>query len=325
MKKRTLTFYTVTLLLLGVTFLISLMIGKYPVTPAMLFRNENAMAVRVFWTLRLPRVLMAFVAGFALSFAGSIYQTLFRNPLAAPDIIGVSSGASAGAAVGILFMGGSMWAVMGSSFLGGFLAVLLALGLTRIAAGRQIATFVLAGVAINAISQAILMLLKLSADPEKQLASIEYWTMGSFASITDTKLLTILPFAAVAVLGLVLLRRQISLLAMDSEYVTMLGVPVASMRRLILLLATLLVASVVCVTGLIYFIGLIAPHLARLMLKSNRFSTMVYSGLLGSLILLVADCVARGFTIGEVPVSVVTSLIGAPFLIYLICRKEKIA
>jgi len=82
---------------------------------------------------------------------------------------------------------------------------------------------------------------------------------------------------------------------------------------------------VVCVTGLIYFIGLIAPHLARLMLKSNRFSTMLYSGLLGSLILLVADCVARGFTIGEVPVSVVTSLIGAPFLIYLICRKEKIA
>lgn len=168
------------------------------------------------------------------------------------------------------------------------------------------------------------MVLKLMADPEKQLASIEYWTMGSLASVTDSKFYAILPFFIGSVIGLCILYRQITLLSLDSEYARMLGVSVTMMRYTIMILATLMVGSVICMTGLIVFVGLMAPHLARMIMKTNRFSTMVYSGFLGALLLIVADCVARSISTSEVPISIVTSFIGAPFLIYLICRREKL-
>lgn len=324
-QKRTIKIYIVTLILLGVALFVSLGVGKYSVSLKEIFSGTLSMDKKVFFSLRLPRVLMGLVAGFGLAFSGSIYQTLFRNPLASPDIIGVASGASAGAAVAILFFGSAMWVTAFSSFAGGFLAVLFVLGLTRVSGRQQMATFVIAGVAVNALTEAILMVLKLTADPEKQLASIEYWTMGSLAGVTDSKFYAILPFFIVSAIGLCILHRQITLLSLDSEYARMLGVSVTKMRYIIMVLATLMVGSVISMTGLIVFVGLMAPHLARMIMKSNRFSTMIYSGLLGGLLLIVADCAARSISSGEVPISIVTSFIGAPFLIYLICRKEKLA
>lgn len=277
---------------------------------------------RVFLTLRLPRTCMALLAGFALGVAGSVYQAVFQNPLASPDIIGVSSGASVGAAAAILLFGGGMMLTALMAFAGGMAAVLIVLALAGFARRQGVTGIVLAGIAVNAFTQALLMLMKLTADPEKQLAAIEFWTMGSFADVTLQKLTAVFPLVSIGLLGLFLLHRQVLLLGLGEDEAHMLGVPVGVMRRVVLLLATLVTGAVVSVTGLISFIGLLAPHIARLLTRSSRFSTTVLSGLAGGVLLLCADVLARSIGSSEVPVSIITSLIGAPFLFRLMCRRR---
>ena len=312
--------FLMTLVLL-VEFILSLIVGKYPLSFEGLMAGEEQ-AMRVFMTLRLPRTCMAVLAGFGLGVAGMVYQTVFRNPLASPDIIGVSSGASAGAAFAILFLTGSAFAVMGSAFLGSMIAVALVLALTSIAPEKGNASIVLAGIAIHSLAQTILMVLKLSADPEKELASIEYWIMGSLNGITLDKLPVPFVLSVLCMIGLFLLHRQVLLLSVEESEAALLGVPVEKMRLCILLLATLVVAATVSVTGIISFVGLLAPHCARLLTKDNRIHSMWLSGLLGGSILCMADILARSVVASELPVSVFTSLLGAPFLIWLLLRRR---
>ncbi|MBR5270369.1 MAG: iron ABC transporter permease [Anaerotignum sp.] len=309
-----------TLVLLA-EFILSLFVGKYPLSFEGLMAGEEQ-AMRVFMTLRLPRTCMAVLAGFGLGVAGMVYQTVFRNPLASPDIIGVSSGASAGAAFAILFLTGSAFAVMGSAFLGSMIAVALVLALTSIAPEKGNASIVLAGIAIHSLAQTILMVLKLSADPEKELASIEYWIMGSLNGITLDKLPVPFVLSVLCMIALFLLHRQVLLLSVEEYEAALLGVAVEKMRLCILLLATLVVAATVSVTGIISFVGLLAPHCARLLTKDNRIYSLWLSGLLGGSILCMADILARSAAASELPVSVFTSLLGAPFLIWLLLRRR---
>jgi len=263
---------------------------------------------------------MALAAGFALGAAGSVYQTVFQNPLASPDIIGVASGASVGAAASVLLADGALIALF--AFSGGFIAVLAALALSSLSGRKGIANLVLSGIVVNALAQSALMLMKLTADPEKELASIEFWTMGSFADVTLSKLVSSLPWIVLGLAGIFLLRRQILLLGLDEDEAKMLGVPVKHMRPLALMLATLITGAVVSVTGLISFIGLLAPHTARLLTRSSRFSTTVLSGLCGGILMLLADVLARSIGSSEIPVSIITSLLGAPFLFWLMCGRR---
>ncbi len=305
--------YLTTLLLLAACVL-SLLAGKYPLSLEKILAGD-AMQLQVLLTLRIPRTLMAVLGGFALGAAGFVFQTVFCNPLAAPDMIGVSSGASAGAAFAILFLPASAAAVTLSAFAGGLLAVGIALGLASAAGSGSI---VLAGIAVHSLAQTVLMVLKLTADPERQLASIEYWIMGSLNAITLGRIPFYCAVCVIGLIGLFLLHRQIILLSVDEAEARMLGVPVGQMRLLILLLATLVVASVISVTGVISFIGLLAPHIARLLTRDNRLHTLTLSGLLGGILLTVADILARTAAASELPVSIFTSLLGAPFLLYLI-------
>ncbi len=301
-------------LLLLTACVISLLAGKYPLSLGKILAGD-AMQLQVLLTLRIPRTLMAVLGGFALGAAGFVFQTVFRNPLAAPDMIGVSSGASAGAAFAILFLPASAAAVTLSAFAGGLLAVGIALGLASAAGSGSI---VLAGIAVHSLAQTVLMVLKLTADPERQLASIEYWIMGSLNAITLSRIPFYCAVCVIGLIGLFLLHRQIILLSVDEAEARMLGVPVGRMRLLVLLLATLVVASVISVTGVISFIGLLAPHIARLLTRDNRLHTLTLSGLLGGILLTVADILARTVAASELPVSIFTSLLGAPFLLYLI-------
>ena len=312
--------FLMTLVLLA-ELVLSLFVGKYPLSFEGLMAGEEQ-AMRVFMTLRLPRTCMAVLAGFGLGVAGMVYQTVFRNPLASPDIIGVSSGASAGAAFAILFLTGSAFAVMGSAFLGSMIAVALVLALTSIAPEKGNASIVLAGIAIHSLAQTILMVLKLSADPEKELASIEYWIMGSLNGITLDKLPVPFILSVLCMIALFLLHRQVLLLSVEESEAALLGVSVEKMRLCILLLATLVVAATVSVTGIISFVGLLAPHCARLLTKDNRIHSLWLSGLLGGSILCMADILARSLVASELPVSVFTSLLGAPFLIWLLLRRR---
>ena len=296
----------------------SLFVGKYPLSLDKLLAGDE-MQWRVFWTLRCSRTVVGVIGGFALGAAGFVYQTVFRNPLASPDIIGVSSGASAGAAAGILFLSGAA-AVTLSAFAGALLAVVLALTLSALDKSNRNSTIVLAGIAVHSIAQTALMCLKLTADPERELASIEYWIMGSLNGISVYSIGGNMLLCLICLAALFLLHRQVLMLSAEEGEARMLGVNVGKLRLIVLLIATLVVAGVVSLTGLISFIGLLAPHGARLMTKHNRISTMLLSGLLGGVLLCGADILARSAAATELPVSIFTSLLGAPFLIFLIIQ-----
>lgn len=298
----------------------SLFIGKYPLSLAAL-RSGDALQWRVFRTLRLARVATGVIGGFTLGVAGFVYQTVFRNPLASPDIIGVASGASAGAAAGILFLGTAA-GITACSFCGALLAVGAALALSCVDRTGKKSTIVLAGIAVHALAQTVLMCLKLTADPERELASIEYWIMGSLSDISAHRLGGTLILCAVCLIALFALHRQTILLSADEGEARMLGVRVGTMRLLVLTVATLAVAAVVSLTGLISFVGLLAPHAARLMTKNNRMGTMLLSGLLGAILLCTADILARSVCASELPVSIFTSLLGAPALLFLVLGRR---
>ena len=303
------------LCLLGATLCVfmafgaALYFGRYPITLQALLAGD-AMAVRTFTVLRLPRAVMALAGGFGLGVAGFVYQTVFRNPLASPDIIGVSSGASVGAAFAILFVSSGTLGTTVCAFAGGLAAVFLSLGLAAAAPGRSKMNLVLAGIAVHALAQTLLM----------QLASIEYWIMGSLAGVTQSRVWFPVPMVISCCAVIFVLHRQAMLLSVEEDEARLLGVPVGRMRFLLLTLATLVVAAVVSVTGLISFVGLLAPHCARLLAGHNRRSTSLLSGLVGSTLLLAADTIAKTVAATELPVSIFTSLLGVPFLLYLIIK-----
>ena len=297
---------------------ISLFVGKYPLSLQALL-SGNRLQWRVFLTLRLSRTLVGVIGGFALGVSGFVYQTVFRNPLASPDIIGVSSGASAGAAAGILFFGTAA-AITAASFAGALTAVAAALLLASVDRGSRKSTIVLAGIAVHALAQTALMAMKLMADPDRQLASIEYWIMGSLSDVSGYRIGGSLALCVFCMIAMFLLHRQTLLLSAEEGEARMLGVNVGSLRLLVLTTATLAVSCVISLTGLISFIGLLAPHSARLLLRDNRRGTMAFSGIAGGILLCGADLLSRSVAATELPVSIFTSLLGAPFLIGLVLK-----
>lgn len=324
-RKALLTALLLVLLLLGLY--LSLFIGKYALTPKevnqILMGGGSGLKHSVFWTLRLPRSCMAVLAGAGLGISGSVYQIIFKNPLATPDIVGVASGANLGTAVAIVVIGAHTAVISVLSFAGALGVALLVAFLVRLTGPGGSAGFILAGITAKAMAEAVIMLLKVYADPERELAALEYWSMGSLKNITAEKLLAVLPFFIIGLLGLTLLRRQITLLGLDDMEAQALGLPVAPVRLSVIAFATLMVASIISVTGLIGFIGLFASHIARMILKQNVFFTSIISGLIGGLVLLAADCVSRISTTAELPISIYTSLVGVPLLIfYMLKRKD---
>ena len=310
---------TITIILgaviLAALSIFSFFVGRYHLTLNGLLQGDD-MQWRVFLTLRASRGIIGCIGGFVLGIAGFVYQTVFKNPLASPDIIGVSSGASAGAAFGILFLSGTM-SVTISAFAGAICCVILVLLLSSLTYERDGKSIVLAGIAVHSLAQTALVCLKLTADPEKQLASIEYWIMGSLNGISIYSIGSNVILCAVCLLIMFLLYRQIIMLSLDDAEGQMLGVHVNQMRMLVLLIATLATSSVIS-------ISLLAPHGARMLLKNNRLSTMLLSGLIGGCLLTFGDILARSVCSTELPVSIFTSIVGAPFLIYLCIRRKPV-
>ena len=308
-------------LLLLAVLVWSVITGQYPLTLKSLLSGDT-MSIMVFKRLRLPRALMGVIGGFGLSISGYIYQLIFKNPLASPDIVGVSSGASAGAALAIVAVSASVPVISISAFIGAVTALIITLLTAYLVPGRNSYTIVLAGIAIHSVAQTILMFLKLAADPEKQLASIEYWIMGSLSGISLYSIGGNILLCLICLAVLFLLYRQIILLSLDDSEGFLLGVNVHRIRLIVLLTATLATSSVISMTGLISFLSLLAPHAARLLIKNNRPSAMLLSGIAGGCLLTLGDIFARSLTSTELPVSIFTSLIGAPFLISLSLRRR---
>lgn len=321
-KKRIFFITTLSVLLLIAVLICSILTGKYPLTISRLLSGDK-MQLMVFKRLRLPRALMGFIGGFGLGIAGFIYQTVFKNPLASPDIAGVSSGASTGAAFAIVFISSYNITISLAAFAGGIIALLITLITANIIPGKNSYTIVLTGIAIHSVAQTLLMILKLAADPEKQLASIEYWIMGSLNGVSIDSILIPFIITLSGTIILIILYRQTLILSFDEDEAALLGVNVSVMQIIILITATLIVSSIICVTGLISFIGLLAPHIARLLTKRNDIMTFLLSGTTGAIIMTSADILARSITSSELPVSIFTSLIGAPLLIILLIKGNK--
>lgn len=329
-SRRTTLLLVAAIALGAVAAVVSLLLGSYPLSlrdmiasfgEIALPRTEQTMPTRVFFGLRLPRTLTALLSGAVLGLCGGIYQMIFRSPLASPDLTGVSSGASLGAALAIVLGIGSPSLRMGFAFLGGMLSLALVLLLVRAAGGERLGTYILSGIVISAVAEAGLMVLKTVADPERQLAAIDFWTMGSLAAVSSSRMLPMLAVALPALLLLLLLRRPAVMLSFGSEESRAMGLSPDVWRGILLTLATLAVSATVSVTGVIGFVGLIAPHAARLLYRRRSGAYLHLCALLGAILLTVADLFARSAGGGaELPLSIFTVAAGVPVLIALLCR-----
>lgn len=322
------------LLALLLLVLVSLATGKYAVPVADVARilwakllglssSIDPTAQIVVLQVRLPRVAASLVVGAALAAAGSTYQGLFRNPLVSPDILGVSAGASLGAVLGI-FLSLPVGAIQLLAFAGGLLAVgaVYAVGLA-VRRHDPVLTLVLAGVAIGAVLGSAISLLKVLADPYNQLPAITYWLLGSLASVTLGDVGAILPAMVLGLLPLVLFAWRMNLMSLGEEEARALGVETRLLRPLFIAAATLVTAAAVSVTGVIGWIGLIIPHVARLIVGPDFRRLLPASLLMGAGYLLAVDLVARTVAPIEVPLGILTALIGAPFFLWLLATAKR--
>ena len=303
-------------------------IGSYPISLHdwwSLLRTPSAgsTAEIVLLQIRLPRLLACILVGSGLALAGASYQGLFNNPMVSPDILGASAGAGLGAAAGIL-LGFDFVAIQALSFAGGLVAVLLAWalasGLCR--RGDPVLMLVLVGILIGSMFTALISLTKYIADPLNKLPAITFWLLGSFASITIRDVwMASIPIAA-GCIPLLLLRWRLNVLCMGEQEARTLGVNTGALRFSVIVCATLITAATVSMCGMVGWIGLVIPHLARLVVGPNHKILLPAAALMGGGFLLLVDDVARTAGSLEIPVGVLTALIGAPFFLFLLMRER---
>ncbi len=305
--------------------IVAIMLGRYQLTfqeiwSAFTRTGEiSDMADNVIFNIRLPRVLIALLAGAGLATAGGAFQAVFSNPLAAPDTLGVATGASFGAVLGILF-GLPSLLIQSSALAFGLLAVGLVYFVGRTKGGASPVMLILSGIVISSLFSALVSLVKYSADPQDVLPAITFWLMGSLSSVTRETLYTGAPFLLVGILLIFLLRWKLNALTLPQEEAQSLGIPVNQIRAVVILGASMITAAAVSMCGLIGWVGLLIPHIARMLFGNNNKYVIPASIGFGAIFLLVIDTVARCVSASEIPVSILTAIIGAPFFILLLRR-----
>lgn len=320
--------------LLLVLAAVSLMLGRYPIDPAqaVLMLVDRVVPVERVWTnqqatlffnVRLPRIALACMVGASLSAAGAAFQGTFRNPLVSPDVLGASQGAALGAAAALLAGAGS-FAVSAWAFAAAMATVAVVMLVSaRARASEHSLTVVLVGVMVSSLCQAGVSFAKLVADPSNQLPAITYWLMGSLtgARMADV-LFAAVPMAAGAAV-LLALRWRINLLTMGDDEARTMGVNARRLRMAVMVAATLLTAASVSVSGMIGWVGLVIPHVARMLIGCDYRRLLPASMLLGASFLLVVDNVSRLAYTAEIPIGILTAFLGAPFFLYLIMTRRR--
>ena len=271
--------------------------------------------------LRLPRILMAIIVGAGLTCAGNTFQSLFSNPLATPDILGVTSGTCVGAILAIILSCG----ILGTQLIAlafGLVSVLFTIKIAGRNKNGSMIYLVLAGVIASSLFNAIGSLLKYTADPQDKLPEITYWLMGSFTSATYQKLLTGSPLIIVGIVIIYLLRWRLNILALSEDEAKASGIDLKKTRMIFILASTLITASAVSMCGQIGWIGLLIPHCARMLVGSNNRYVVPLSISLGASFMILIDTLSRSLTVIELPLSVLTAIIGAPVFILLLNRSK---
>ncbi len=315
-------------------FVLSFSIGKYAVSPAQLIAvlygkltngpvTWTPMVETILFDVRLPRIIIAMLAGASLSVAGATYQGFFRNPMVSPDILGATNGAGFGAVLAILFSLNQAGVQM-LSFSMGVAAVLLTYFVSKIVErgnGAELA-LVLTGLVVSALFSAFISMTKYVADPENKLPAITFWLLGGLSDVTKEDIpIVAIPFVA-GVVPILLLRWQLNALSFGEEEAKAMGVDAGKVRLLFIVCSTILTASSVSVAGVIGWVGLIIPHISRLLVGPSHNYLIPVSLLIGSSFMLVVDDVARTAFSTEIPLGILTSIIGAPFFLYLLTKRR---
>ena len=311
-------------------FLLSFVVGRYGVPLGQVVRIllSGMLPLEQTWTdnmaiavlnVRLPRILLACLVGCGLSAAGTGYQTVFQNPMAAPDILGASSGACFGAALAIL-TGQSTVMITVFAFLASLLSVALVYLVGNHTRGNRVVNLLLAGIMVGSLFSACTSYIKLVADPTNQLPQITYWLMGSLSGTRMGKVRFAAVCMAVGLVPLLLLRWRMNLLTLSPDEARAMGVHTDRLRLAVILSSTVLTAAAVSVSGMIGWVGLVIPHLSRRIVGSDCRRLMPMSCLFGAAFLLLVDNMARCLTATEIPIGILTAFVGAPFFIYLMVR-----
>lgn len=317
------------LLLVGL-MLVSFRLGRYPAT---LKETLGILVGRWFgvepfwdkstfnavWNVRFPRILLSCLVGLSLSAAGSVYQGLFQNPMASPDILGATKGAAFGAAMAIFLGLGSQFITL-AAFVSGIAAVSLVWLVGRKTRGKQVLGLILAGIMVSSLFEAGTSILKVMMDPDDQLPALTFWLMGGLNGVKWSNLGFALPGMVVGLVPLFLLRWRLNLLTLGDEEARAMGVNAKAVRLVAILGSTLATAAAVSVSGSIGWVGLVVPHIARRLVGNDYRYLLPASALTGAVFLLVVDNISRTLMLTEIPLGILTAFVGAPFFLWLIIK-----
>jgi len=333
-KRKTGLFVIILLIIiLFVTATLSLLLGRFDISVRECFGIifSKILPIEPFWTkvqnnmlmmVRLPRVVIAVLVGASLSVAGTSYQCIFRNPMSAPDILGASTGAAFGAALSILLQKSYM-EITAWAFISSMICVLLVLFVSRLCKGNQILNLILAGIMVGSLFSAGTSYIKLIADPNNTLPAITFWMMGSLSGADTAKMSYIWIPILIGMVPIFVLRWKINILTLDDDEAKTMGINTRLTRTIVIISATLLTAASVSVSGMIGWVGLVMPHVARKLVGDDCRILIPAAALVGGIFLVLTDDICRTLYTTEVPLGILTSLIGAPFFIYLMIRARE--
>lgn len=329
-KKRNKNFYIligILSLLIIVLFFVSMCVGRYliPISDVFkyfTFQNINSTSSKVIEYLRIPRTLIAILVGASLSVSGAIYQSTFNNKLVSPDLLGVSSGASVGACLSIL-LGLSAPLIGLASFIFGFIAVILTLLISRSFRNNSNVVLILFGLAVGGLMSSLVGLLKYLADDEMKLAEMTFWLLGDISKVTINDFYIMLPITIVGCALAIILSWRLNIISLGEKESKALGVNYKINMGLLIVIATTLTAISVAVSGTIGWIGLVIPNVVRLIIGSNNKKVIPLSILIGSIMMVVVDMLARSLAPNEIPLSVITGIIGTPIFIVSIYKRRR--
>lgn len=317
---------TLSFLLIPVTALICLGIGRYAVSPLQILKafaeaitgsQGDVMVKTVIFKVRLPRIILALAAGAGLACSGAAFQGLFSNPLATPDTLGVASGASFGAVLAMMFH----WNLIGIQLMAlcfGLISCFITYQIGRIKGKSSIVMIILSGMVVSSLFQALVSIIKYMADPEDELPSITYWLMGSMSTVTYKSLVLGVPFIAAGAIIIWALRWRLNILSLNEDEAKSMGVNVRLIRLVIIIASSLITASVISMCGQIGWVGLLIPHISRMLLGSNNKTVVPLSISFGASFMIIIDTFARSASSAEIPISILTAIIGAPVFISLL-------
>jgi len=326
-KKSTIILITSILVFL-VIFVVALMVGRYQISIdnffGALFTSDETYRIErsIIIDLRLPRTIMAGLAGIGLSLSGLLYQETFQNKIVSPDLLGVSTGASVGAAIAIV-LGLSSALISIFAFLMGVGTVILTVLIAKIFKNGSSTILLLAGIIVGGFMASVLSMIKYFADPETTLASITYWMMGSFENSTMKQVCIVFPIILISVVILLTLSWRVNIVALGKEEAQTKGINYKFYRYLIICIATLLTTSVVAFSGTISWIGLVIPHIVRLMVGRNTRKTIPLSITFGGVFMILVDILSRTMTDSEIPLSAVTGLFGTVIFICILLYRRR--